>query len=74
MQTNRSAQVRGHMRAYRSRMRAQGLRPVQVWVPDTRSADVAAEWRRQSQALANDPAERDILDWIDEVSDADGWS
>lgn len=62
------------MRAYRSRMREQGLRPVQLWVPDTRLPSIVAEWRRQSLSLANDPAEREVLDWIDELSDTDGWS
>lgn len=71
---DRSQQVRLHMRAYRSRMREQGLRPVQLWVPDTRLPSIVAEWRRQSLSLANDPAEREILDWIDELSDTDGWS
>lgn len=37
--------------AYRARMRAQGLRPVQIWVPDVRSPDSAVEAHRQS-ALA----------------------
>jgi Protein of unknown function (DUF3018) len=61
------------MKAYRRRMREQGLRPVQLWVPDTRSPEVAAELRRQSLALAGDPAEREILDWIEEVTDTEGW-
>ena len=32
---------------YRERMRAAGLRPVQFWVPDTRSPEFVAEGRRQ---------------------------
>ncbi len=71
---DRTQRVRGHMRAYRSRLREQGLRPVQVWVPDTRSAAVAAEWRRQSLSLAQDPAERETMAWIEGLSDTDGWS
>lgn len=31
--------VRERVGAYRTRMRAQGLRPVQIWVPDVRSPD-----------------------------------
>jgi len=50
------------------------MRPVQLWVPDTRSADFAAECRRQSALLDADPQERDILDWIEQVADTDGWS
>ena len=33
---------------YRDRLRAQGLRPVQIWVPDTRSPHFVEECRRQS--------------------------
>jgi hypothetical protein len=62
------------MRAYRQRMRAQGLRPVQLWVPDTRSPEIAAELRRQSLALVGDPAEREILQWIEEAADHEGWA
>ncbi len=71
---DRTQQVRRHMRAYRSRLRAQGLRPVQLWVPDTRRPSVVAEWRRQSLSVANDPAEHEVLSWMDDVSDVDGWS
>ena len=50
------------------------MRPVQLWVPDTRSADFAAECRRQSALLDADKQEREILDWIEQVADTDGWS
>lgn len=33
-------------------MRARGLRPVQIWVPDVRAASFAAEARRQSALVA----------------------
>ncbi|MYK89884.1 MAG: DUF3018 family protein, partial [Acidobacteria bacterium] len=39
-------------RAYRERMRAGGFRPVQFWVPDTRTAAFRAEAHRQSGAVA----------------------
>ena len=35
---------------YRQRMRAAGLRPVQIWVPDTRSPDFAEKCHRQARA------------------------
>jgi len=35
----------------RERMRVAGLRPVQVWVPDTRLASFAADLRQQCLAL-----------------------
>ena len=40
---------------YRARMRAQGFRPIQLWVPDTRSPKFAAECRRQSLSIAHNP-------------------
>jgi hypothetical protein len=44
--------MRSKVEAYRARLRAQGLRPVQVWVPDTRSPAFAIEAHRQSQTVA----------------------
>jgi hypothetical protein len=35
----------------RAKLRAAGLRPVQLWVPDTRGAQFAAECRRQSRVI-----------------------
>jgi len=45
------------MKQYRERLRAAGLRPIQLWVPDTRAPGFAAECRRQSATLAHDAAE-----------------
>jgi hypothetical protein len=44
---------REKVQAYRRRLRAQGLRPLQIWVPDTRSRRFAIEARRQSLAVAS---------------------
>jgi len=44
--------VRDRVTAHRTRLRAQGLRPIQIWVPDVRSADFAAEAHRQSVRVA----------------------
>lgn len=38
--------------AHRARLRALGLRPVQIWVPDVRAAGFRAEAQRQSEAVA----------------------
>ena len=43
---------RRRVSAHRARLRAVGLRPVQIWVPDVRSSKFAAEARRQSEAVA----------------------
>ena len=56
------------MATYRSRMRAAGLRPIQIWVPDSRSAAFAEKCRAQSLAIGKeDPAGAEIQDWIDAV-------
>ena len=69
-QTSSFTRVQKH----RAKLKARGMRPVQLWVPDTRSADFAAECRRQSALLDADKQEREILDWIEQVADTDGWS
>jgi hypothetical protein len=58
---------------HRQRLRRAGLRPIQIWVPDTRRPGFAEECRRQSAVLADDPQERDTLDWLRSVADDDGW-
>ena len=35
----------------RAKLRAAGLRPVQLWLPDTRSAEFLEECRRQSRLI-----------------------
>ena len=58
----------------RSKLRMAGLRPVQIWVPDTRRPDFAAECRRQSQLASQaDVADVDMLDFMAAaLSDMDG--
>jgi len=60
---------RDRVRSYRERMRARGLRPVQIWVPDTRTARFAAEAHRQSLAVAESPRARADQDFIDAISE-----
>lgn len=49
-------------------MRAAGMRPVQIWVPDTRSADFATEARRQSLAAAVADRSGAEQDWVESAS------
>jgi hypothetical protein len=60
----------------RSALRMAGLRPVQIWVPDTRRPDFAAECKRQSNLASQaDMADVDMLGFMDEaLSDLDGWA
>lgn len=53
------------MTTYRRRMRAAGLRPVQIWVPDTRSQAFVDLCERQSLSIAaRDPAGRELDEFI----------
>lgn len=67
------ASVKARVAKHREALRAAGLRPVQVWVPDTSRPGFAAEIRRQCLALRDDPAEAQILDWIEEAAETQGW-
>lgn len=58
---------------HRDGLRAAGLRPVQIWVPDTRRPGFAEECRRQSALVSMDPRERKTMEWLEAVSDTDGW-
>lgn len=58
---------------HRAALRESGLRPVQIWVPDTRRAGFAEQCRRQSMLLHNDIQERESTDWLDAVADRQGW-
>ena len=49
---------------YREKLRAQGLRPVQIWVPDTRSKTLAEEVRRQSLRVSRKD-EPELMDELD---------
>lgn len=65
----RSKTSRDKVRAHRKRLRQQGLRPIQIWVPDMRSPAFAAEAHRQSLAVARSPRAKADQDFIDIVSD-----
>ncbi len=43
---------RDKVRLHRERLRAQGLRPVQIWVPDVRARSFISAARKQSRAVA----------------------
>ncbi len=64
----------GKVARHRERMRAAGLRPVQFWVPDTRSPEFAAQMRKQCQSLKGDLAEADVLRFTEEAAThVEGW-
>jgi len=63
---------RDRMRAHRARLRAQGLRPIQMWVPDVRTPEFKAEAHRQSLAVAMSAQAPEDQAFIDAISDWPG--
>lgn len=61
------------VRKHREQLRAEGLKPVQIWIPDTRSESFRRKCEQEALSLAADPLEADTLAWIAEVADTDGW-
>lgn len=61
--------VRERVAAYRARLREEGLRPVQIWVPDTRSDAFRADARRQAEAVARSSHEAEDQAFIDAISE-----
>lgn len=59
------------VRRHRERLRAQGLRPIQIWVPDVRAPSFRSEAHRQSLAVARSAREQADQAFIDAVSDQD---
>ena len=57
------------VREHRERLREQGLRPIQIWVPDVRSPAFRSEAHRQSPAIATSAHAHDDQAFIDAVSD-----
>ena len=64
------------VREHRERLRRQGLRPIQIWVPDVRAPAFRSEARRQSLAVAASSRAHEDQAFIDAIStsidEADG--
>jgi Protein of unknown function (DUF3018) len=60
---------RRRVREHRERLRAQGLRPVQIWVPDVNAEGFAAEAHRQSRAVAVSDAADEDQAFVDSISE-----
>ncbi len=68
----RSKSSRVKVREHRERLRRQGLRPIQIWVPDVRTPAFRSEAHRQSLAVAASPsalADQAFIDAVSEWSD-----
>ncbi len=64
---NRSS--RDKVRAHRARLRKQGLRPIQIWVPDVRSDAFARAARRQSLAVSRSRHAGEDQQFVDAISE-----
>jgi hypothetical protein len=53
---------------HRVRLRDQGLRPLQIWVPDTRAPEFAEEAHRQSALAAATGSASDDQAFVDAIS------
>ena len=67
--SDRGKSSRDKVRAHRERLRRQGLRPIQIWVPDVRTRAFKAQAHRQSVAVAESAHAREDQEFIDAVSD-----
>ena len=61
--------MRLKVREHRERLRAQGLRPIQIWVPDVRAAAFREQAHQQSQAVSASAQAHDDQAVIDALSD-----
>lgn len=68
--------VNARVQKHRAALRMAGLRPVQIWVPDTRQPDFTEECCRQSRLVAQaDMADTAMQQFMDEaLADVDGWT
>ena len=70
--TQPKSAVAQRVQKHREGLRAKGLKPVTLWVPDTSDPAFIAECRRQSENLRNSPHEKELLDWMDELVNSGG--
>jgi hypothetical protein len=69
------SQVNIRVQKHRDALRVAGLRPVQIWVPDTRCPDFAEECRRQSRLAARADSGGDLDPFMDAaLAEIDGWT
>ncbi|MFC4446058.1 antitoxin MazE family protein [Castellaniella denitrificans] len=71
-----TAHVNARVQKHRTALRMAGLRPVQIWVPDTRRPGFEEECRRQSRLVSRaDQDDADLQVLMDEaLAEVDGWT
>jgi Protein of unknown function (DUF3018) len=68
-QASKPKPSRVKVREHRQRLRALGLRPIQIWVPDVRARAFRAQAHRQSLAVAGSRHARADQAFIDSLAD-----
>jgi len=68
MPTGTRLTSREKVRAHRARMKKQGLRLIQMWVPDTRSAAFRRQAHRDCVAVANSRHVAADQEFVDAIS------
>lgn len=72
MSSSERKRLRDRVRAYRERLREQGLRPIQIWVPDVRTDGFREAAHRQSLAVARSEHAREDQAFIDAITGEPG--
>lgn len=75
MRTQTTNPAHPRVSRHRAKMRESGMRPIQIWVPDTRLPKFADECRKQSALAATaDRKDAGLIDFMDAaLSDIGEW-
>ncbi|HYT76030.1 MAG TPA: antitoxin MazE family protein [Vicinamibacterales bacterium] len=64
----RAKSSRDKVRAHRARLRKQGLRPIQIWLPDVNAPEFIRLARKQSLAIARSEQEAEDQAFVDAIT------
>jgi len=62
-----AAKNRARVAAHRAALRAQGLRPIQLWIPDTRTPEFAERARLASLAANASADSEEVMDLLERI-------
>jgi hypothetical protein len=60
------------VRKHREKMKAAGLKPVTIWVPDVNTPEYREQVARAIEIINNSPEEKQILEELSSI-EIDGW-
>jgi len=60
--------ARDRVRRHREKLRRQGLRPIQIWVPDVNAPEFGCEAHRQSALIAASDQDAEDQAFVDAIS------